>query len=308
MISGDITKRNTLSFSPWSISALLFSTAIWGGGFVFVKWLLPFFNTIEIHQFRFFLAGLIGFIGVLYFRKDLNRKQLYLGFIASLFLNGMLIFQTLGLGYTTVAKSGFLTTTYVLFIPVILFLYRRQHFPFSFYIALLLSILGIYFLSGSDLTQLNLGDYLTIICGLFAALHIIYLEFIQKEVKNSFAFNCLQCLYIGLFSLLLYPFVNEAGSWEKLGNLSFLGYAGLIGLGFFSSVLAFTFQVVAQKKIPSHIVGLLFLLESPFAALFGYVSLGEQLTLLSLVGCALILVACAIAILYPSSSQANNQF
>jgi drug/metabolite transporter (DMT)-like permease len=56
-------------------------------------------------------------------------------------------------------------------------------------------------------------------------------------------------------------------------------------------MVAFTLQIVSQKKMPSHIVSMIFLLESPFAAFFGYQFLGETLSGLNLMGCALILIS-----------------
>jgi drug/metabolite transporter (DMT)-like permease len=71
---------------------------------------------------------------------------------------------------------------------------------------------------------------------------------------------------------------------------------GLVGLGVVSSILAFGFQVWAQQKIPSHTAAVLFLLESPFAALFGFWLLSETLSTAGIIGCVLILVACLLAL------------
>jgi drug/metabolite transporter (DMT)-like permease len=291
-----MVKKSQFDLSLSSVGALLISVIIWGWGFVFVKWMLPFMSAIEVHLLRFFLAGSIGFIGIIYYRKYINKKQLISGLFAALLLYAMLLFQTVGLDYTTVAKSGFLTATYLLFVPLILFFFEGKRFSTYFYLALVLALLGIYFLTGGNLLQFNLGDLLTIICGFFAALHMIYLEKISKDLQNGFAFNCLQCFYMGIFSVVMFPFFQKTNLGSLLKGMDFLAYGGLIGLGLFSSILAFSFQVVAQKKIPSHIVGVLFLLESPFAALFGYLFLEEKLTMISMFGCLLILMACFMAI------------
>ena len=66
---------------------------------------------------------------------------------------------------------------------------------------------------------------------------------------------------------------------------------GILFLGIVSSMISFTAQVVAQKKIPDHIAGLIFLMESPFAAFFGFFVLGEKLSTLNIVGAILIIVS-----------------
>lgn len=66
---------------------------------------------------------------------------------------------------------------------------------------------------------------------------------------------------------------------------------GLLYLGIFSSMISFTAQIVAQKKIPDHIAGLIFLMEAPFAALFGYLIFNETLTSMNLMGAFVILVS-----------------
>jgi drug/metabolite transporter (DMT)-like permease len=66
---------------------------------------------------------------------------------------------------------------------------------------------------------------------------------------------------------------------------------GILFLGVISSMIAFTIQIVAQKKIPAHIAGLIFLMESPFAAVFGYFYFHEVLSVMNIVGAAMIMLA-----------------
>ena len=88
--------------------------------------------------------------------------------------------------------------------------------------------------------------------------------------------------------------VNLGTLWQH-GGIELLWTAsslsGLLFLSFFSSIVAFSIQVHAQKSLPPHIVGLIFLLESPFAALFGYLFLQEKLNIQNIIGGGLVMVA-----------------
>lgn len=282
-----------------SFVLIIGAAAIWGGGFVFVKWLLPFANGLMVHHLRFILAGSTSAL-ILLFAPSSWRAAAGQSLVASLVLYAFLTLQTIGLEYTTVAKSGFLTTLYVLFTPLILsfrvLLGGGQPLKLLFWLSVLLAIFGMWLLAGADLASLNLGDYLTIGCALLAAIHILLVEYFQPSIKHPFGFNCMQCCWTGLWSIIGMGLTDQWPSWDLIGQFDQLAWMGLVGLGIFSSILAFGFQVWAQQKIPSHTAAVLFLLESPFAALFGFWLLSETLSIPGIIGCVLILVACLLAL------------
>jgi drug/metabolite transporter (DMT)-like permease len=205
----------------------------------------------------------------------------------------MLTLQTLGLAHTTVAKSGFITCLYVLFTPLILFLFWSKKFAKSFFLYCGLSVFRVYLLMDASFENINSGDWLTLGCAFVGAVHIIAVDRLAKHYHPVF-FNAMQCLMMGGISLVV---LLWSSSWEsttlKVGTLNSLAIFGFIMLGIFSSFFAFTFQVYAQKYIAPHIVAILFLLESPFAALAGFFLLGESLSAQSSLGCVLVLVAAA---------------
>lgn len=278
-----------------AVLLLLLSTAIWGGGFVFVKWMLPYVSPMEANHLRFWLAGSVSAFLILLGPATWRQENIKATALASVLLYGMLALQTVGLKYTTVAKSGFITTLYVLFVPLILWILERRKFSVGYWSCCFAALLGIYFLADADFSNFNRGDLLTLCCALFGAAHIVAVERMQKFIRSGFAFNFYQCVFLALFGLILAPWAHDVSMgelWPKVTTFSLTAWCGLIGLGVFSSILAFSFQIYVQKSIPAHLAGLLFLLESPFAALFGYVILGESLNRAGLLGAALILCSC----------------
>ncbi|MDH4468659.1 MAG: DMT family transporter [Bacteriovoracaceae bacterium] len=284
---------------------LIFSTFIWGISFVAVKWILPFFSAQQLHHVRLFIAGGVSLIYFstwwllnqfrkketityrLLFKKSFWWPPLLCGFILYLFL----ALQTEGIAFTTVAKSGFITCLYVLFIPIFLFLGWKKKFSFIFWVYCCLSLLGIYLLMDAKFENINHGDVLTLLCAMVGAIHILAVDKLAYHYR-PIIFNCLQCIVMAMLATLA---VTWNGEWvviaSGLKQMDHMAILGFIMIGFFSSFLAFAFQIYAQKMIAPHIVAVLFLLESPFAAISAVFFLGESLSLQGIIGCGLVLLS-----------------
>ncbi len=269
---------------------MLFIAAIfWGLGFIGTRWTFEAFDPLWAHAIRFFISGGIVLPLIIINRKRLHYKE---AFIASLFLGGGLILQTYGLNLTTVAKSGFLTTFYVIFTPIILGVVNKVRYPLIFWFSVFLAMVGMAMLCELSIHHLNLGDWLTILCALIFSFHIIYVDKKAKQV-DPFLFNALQCLYMGLWGGAV-AFIGE-GVPAPVEVTSQLVW-GFVIVSIFSALIAFTIQVKAQKTIPPHVVGVTFLLESPFAAIFGYWFFNEKLSLLSISGAIVVFLALCLLI------------
>ena len=273
-----------------NVLLLSFATTIWGIGFVATKWTLVLLDPFWSQSFRFLTAAILGLPFLFYkntfFKKDSLLKEACVG---GILISITLILQTIGLTHTTVAKSGFITTLYVLFIPIISTIMLKKKYKKHLWGLVLLSLVGMALLCNFKISEFNIGDKQTLVCSLVAALHILYIGQIAHKIKSPIEFNFLQNIVVAFFSVL------TAIIFHKKMNASFLFdwqsrvFYGVLFLGVFSSMMAFSIQIVAQKKIPVHIAGLVFLLESPLAAFFGYLFLDEKLAMMNIVGAILIL-------------------
>jgi drug/metabolite transporter (DMT)-like permease len=142
-----------------------------------------------------------------------------------------------------------------------------------------------------EVKDLNIGDFLTLLCALSGALHIIYIEKVVNSIESSIEFNFLQSFFVAIFSISTAYIFKGPVNFLLLKDIHSKAVLGVFYLGIVSSMISFSLQVVAQKKIPSHIVGLIFLTESPFAAFFGYLVFGEVLNGLNILGASLIMLA-----------------
>lgn len=265
--------------------SLLFVAFVWGGGFVAVKDALNTVTPMVLMSIRFvlatavlylFLHRFIGKISLLDFKKgSVVGVILYLAFAA----------QTFGLQYTTASKQGFLTATYVIMVPLIYWVLYRKRPPIKAFVGSFVTIVGIGLISLNATLSLNIGDMLTLLCAVLFAGHIISIEYFAKDM-NVFKLAFLQ---IGIAAVL---FVITALATEPIpSSLTPRAWFAIVYLAIFSTFACFTVQTIAQKYTSSSHVSILLSLESVFAALLGVVLLGEVLTPLMLVGCALIFAA-----------------
>ncbi|NOT77662.1 MAG: DMT family transporter [Bacteriovoracaceae bacterium] len=281
-----------------NVLLLLTVTSIWGFGFIATRWSLSGLDPYWVNALRFSLAGLAS-LPFLFYKKSFTRKDNILkkSFISSIFLLGILLFQTIGLGLTTVAKSGFITTLYTFFIPIItIVLFKKKYRP-TFWLLIFMAMSGMALMCNLEIKDLNLGDFFTFICSICAAFHIIYIGMVVNTIDSPIEFNFLQNFFVALLSIPIALFFKGMVNIDAvMASPDVL--LGIFYLGIISSMISFTAQIIAQKKIPDHIAGLIFLTESPFAAFFGYMIFKEKLTEMNLYGAGLIILAvCLVPIL-----------
>ena len=215
-------------------------------------------------------------------------------------LVGVLIFtafglQTVGLVYTTPAKSGLLTVLYVLFVPIIISIVLKKLSARSMVFALI-GFAGVLVMSGvtGGEASLNIGDLLTIMCAAAFAMQFVALEKFSPRL-NTLNFTLVQmtaATLVGIAASLMletgqYSDIDLIGSW---GGLLFMGLI-VTGLGFFV-------QTAAQKKIPSTTISVLCCTESVFAMLFSWILGYDLLTIPLLIGAALIIASTLLSSMY----------
>lgn len=278
----------------FNLALLLIATSIWGMGFAATRWTLVDYSPVWSNSMRYVFAALLS-LPYLFFNRTIKDIKGPL-ICASLLLLALQL-QTIGIAHTTLAKSGFITVFYAIFTPVLTFVFWGHRFRKTYWLLLTIAMTGILFLCNLDFTSFNFGDLVTLISALVFALHIMAIDKFA-QTHHAVEFNLLQCFYMGILSIPIGIFFGGVPRIAPLLNIENLfrpsALLGFIVLSFFSSIVAFSFQVYAQKTIPPHIVSLTFLMESMFAALFGYLLFNEILTPLALVGCFLVLLSVAL--------------
>lgn len=275
---------------------LIFAGVLWGFGFVSTVWALRAFTPIETLVYRFIIASVLGEILYL-LAKGSNfttiREDFFRALPAGLLLAAMLLLQTIGLKYTTATKSGFLTSLYVIIVPLINAFIFKRHISWKNYLLVALALIGTFILVDANLKNFNIGDIWTVGCAFFAAIHILYIGRISNKVGNAFRFNNFQSFWC-LIALAPLLFTQDSVTLNIDQPPAWLG---VLALGIGSSIIAFYLQIRTQKILSESTASMLFLLESPFAALFGFLILDERLNSFQLAGAVLILIASILQIL-----------
>lgn len=275
-----------------AILELIFAGFLWGYGFLATKWALIDFSVYDLLFYRFLIAFTVGeFFYLIRYKFSLKEtlSEAKLALIPGLLMTSFLIPQTIGLQYTTATKSGFITTLYVLIVPLLNHFFFKERVTFKIYLWGFLALFGTTMLLNiySESPDLNQGDIWTFVCSVMAALQIIFIGKIANKTKSAFRLNNFQNFWT---LLCLTPFFFAQ---DKIifNSETFLPWFGIISMAIGSSILAFTIQVRAQKVLNSAVASQLFLLESPFAFMFGYLFLKETLTLPQVVGGVIIIVS-----------------
>lgn len=181
-------------------------------------------------------------------------------------------------------KAGFLTTLYIVIVPLLGIFVRRIP-GVKVWCSVVVALIGMYLLCISGSVRIGLGDGLVIGCAFVFSIHILVVDHFAEQV-DGVKLSCLQFLTSGVICLVL-AFLTEHPSWNAL----FAGIVPVLYAGVLSSGVGYTLQVVGQKKVEPTAASLLLSMESVFSVLAGWVILGQKLSARELLGCALVFTA-----------------
>jgi drug/metabolite transporter (DMT)-like permease len=228
--------------------------------------------------------------------KAMPRAQYQWMFIAGFILFVGSALQQLGVVYTTAGNAGFITSLYVVLVPVALFIGWREKFHWLSITAVVVAVIGAFFLSTGGRFAVQNGDIIEIFGALFWAFHVIVLgKYASKFEAMSFSVG--QLVVCGLLNLGFGLFVEGSMPW----NLPLLG--SIAYTAFFSLGLCYTLQIWAQRHTPPADAAMILSLESVFAVIFGWFLLSERLSGSQLFGCILIFIAVLLSQLKEWSLQ-----
>ena len=188
----------------------------------------------------------------------------------------------IGVQSTTTSHAGFLVSLTVIFVPLFSSLFFKQKLARQVVIGVVLTTFGIALLTLKGDFTMKQGDLLCMLAAVSYAAHIVVTGQLTKH-SDSIALGILQLGACGIISLFVSlwlesPTVPTSSAW-----------VAIVALGILCSAIGFVVQTVAQKYTTATHAGLIFSLEPVFAALFGYLFLGEVLSVKGYIGAALVL-------------------
>ncbi len=277
---------------------LLITAFFWGTTFVAQSLGSDYIGPFTYNASRFLTTGIILLIYIAIKRKikkdsykllDNKTKStkwiytmaLFVGI--SLFIGASL--QQMGINLTkSPSKSGFISTLYMLFVPIVGILWHKKVKPILF-VYLLIALLGSFLIAYTGSFYFELGDILTFFCAIGFAFQIAIIDLVNPYIDSVYL-SAIEFIVAGLLSLIISIFKEEFIISNYIQALPAIFYAAI-----FSGCIAFTFQIIGQKYTEPTIASMIMGLESVFSLISGVLVLHEVLLINQWIGSLLVLLA-----------------
>jgi len=279
--------------------SLALCSLLWGSTFVIVKNSLDHVSVFLFLAVRFTLAaGLMAAFRPRALRL-LQRDELLAGAALGFFMFCGYAFQTAGLQYTTPAKSGFVTGSSVVLVPLLLAIFWGKRLTAWVYGGAIAAAVGLYFLTvpAEGIAHLNHGDLLTFAGAAFYAIHVI----LVGEYTREHGAAALSILQVAACAILAW--IGAGGAHISGFEPARLVFGWELALGItvcaiFATAVAFSIQLWAQQYTTSSHAAIIFTLEPVFALISSYLLIGERLGARAILGAAFVLAGILVAELF----------
>jgi drug/metabolite transporter (DMT)-like permease len=278
-------------------------TMIWGATFLVTKDTLKLVGPFTYLSLCYLVATLT-LVGIFHRRlMRITRTELLCGLLIGVVLFAGYAFQTVGMQWTSVSKTGFLTGMYVPLVPLFSLLLLRQRIAITAWLGVLLSLVGLLLLSVNKQFTLNIGpgEWLLLCCAIAFALQIVMISKFAPEM-DAINLAIIQLALTAVLSLIAVPLHHE-----PLAAPPLLAWIPIILLG----ILDMAFTLVGMNWVQQYISGtraaLVYSLEPLWAAFFGVLIAGDVLSLVAWLGCACIFAGMVVGRLEKISFKMRKQ-
>ena len=273
-----------------SVLQLAFASAIWGFAFVAQRAGMEHVGPFTFNGIRFLLGGAVLVPPLLAgrARRDTPAPASKTSMTWGPILAGVVLFaaaslQQVGIVYTTAGKAGFITGLYVVIVPLLGLLRRQKSGP-TVWVGAAFAVGGLYLLSVTGAFRIGLGDGLVFASAFGWAAHVHVIGWLASRGRPLLV-AAVQFAVCGALSLVVALCVEVVAVEDLLRAGVPLLYAGLLSTG-----VAYTLQVIGQRRVDPARTGVILSLEGVFAVLGGWLFLGESMTARMLIGCGLMLI------------------
>ncbi len=261
---------------------LITVTVVWGLTFSLVKMSLDSLGPFTFMSWRFILASVsITAAGAANLKKA-YPKTAQAGVILGVILYASYAFQTIGLKYTTAGNAGFITGLFIVFVPVLTFLFLKQRPDMKSVFSVIIALIGLGFLSIQNGFRIRAGDVLVLACAFSYSVHIILLDRYVKK-HDLVVLTIIQMWILAICSVISASIFEDL----RIPNTQ-ITWVSIIICGIFASAVAFYIQGYAQRVLSPVKTAMVLIMEPVFSVGFGMLLLGERLSARGWLGCALI--------------------
>ncbi len=270
-------------------TVLFFLTFIWGSTFVAMKIGFRDFSPILMTAARFAITSL--FFLLFFSRKifPLPKGALFKGIALGVFLFLGATAQNIGLNYTSISKSAFITSLMVVLVPFLQFIIARRSPTVGNALGISIVVAGLWQLTSPSGSEFNIGDALTLVCAILFAVYIVYLDVASK------AMSPVQLTFLQSASTASLGLVAAFGFETILFNPTSSMFLAVGYLTLFATILTTFMQTKFQKDTTPTRAAIIFTIEPVWASSLAYFILDEQLGWLGVLGGALIITGVTVS-------------
>ncbi|WP_028229547.1 DMT family transporter [Paraburkholderia ferrariae] len=292
---------------------MLAAAMIWGSAFVAQRLSLDTIGPFLFTGLRFLLGAAVVSALVLAQRHAYARRApladtpplfapglLRSGCVLGLVLAVAISLQQVGLRYTKIANAGFISSLYVVIVPLLGVLLRHRTGAGT-WVGALLAAIGLYFLSINEHFSVMYGDWYQLGCAIVISIQVMLVGHYAPR-HDPLVLSIVQFVACGAACLAIGLACEPLQLASLLRAAPAILYGGALSVG-----VGYTIQVVAQRDAaPAH-AAVIFSMEGVFAALAGWLALGETLTPRALMGCALMLAGLLACQLLPARHGSTRE-
>ena len=277
---------------------LLLTAIIWGTAFVAQSVGMDYIGPFTFNAARFLIGGTVLIPLILYRSKKnpllrnqsmeekrKNRKTVWIGGICcGIALCGASLLQQMGIQHTTVGKAGFITTLYIIIVPLVELLFGKK-IAKKIWVGAVMAVIGLYLLCINENFSIGKGDFLVLICAVLFAVHILVIDHFAPKA-DGVCLSAVQFFISGTVSAIgaiLFENPNVSAMLEAVVPIL---YAGVMSCG-----VAYTLQVIGQKDMNPTVASMILSLESVISVLAGWIILGQALSIKEIIGCIIVFMA-----------------
>ena len=287
----------------------LITAMIWGSSFVTQSLSAGHLGCFSFNALRSIPAALALLLLLLVVRRirprekytaEEKRALLRGGLICGFFLTLGVNLQQFGIETTTAGKAGFITTLYIVLVPVFSTVLGKKAKK-SIWLCVIAAVAGLYFLcfDGSSTLSFSSGDMYVFLSAFAFTAQILAVDYFVQQV-DGIALSCAQFAVVIMLSAIGALAFGEHTTLEAVKTcIPYLLYVGVV-----SSGVGYTLQIIAQKDGDPTVVSLLLSLESFFAVVCGAIILHERMSGREYLGCALMLTAVLLSQLPEKTADA----
>ena len=277
---------------------LLLVAILWGSGFV-----TQYIGGRIVGSFIFStgraLIGIIFLFIVVIIRNYIQNKRIFFfdknedinyliktSIITGIILSIAILVQQVGVEMTLTAKSGFISSLTIIFVPIILFIFLKKKIKLITFIFIITSLIGAFLLNFHSASLLNIGDLLCLFSTICFSIDIIIVSSLTKKI-DTLKFSLFRFVIFFIMSLIGIFVFKEKIDLVNIENATIaIIYSGIFVIG-----LAYTGQIIGERLCPPIIATLIMSLEGASAAILGYFILGQTLNIVQIIGCIIVIIS-----------------